>query len=297
MIYIIKENGKRERYGKNSFSIIKAIGLISDFAFVPPGCFAVGFLVFILFMNTYITAFGYGDEDKKQTSPQMQIVEEKSTSKSSEKTLNKSNNSKTILNNKTEKVENNNSATAAKPTIELPPLKQNDISIYLLSTKEFYIFGMGKNNSYYNSMHFTSEKKLDFYVFSTNINEKCRLYFYHKKEENKDKKSEKYVYLFVKENGFEITDLEKNLLWTVEKKDSDYFLKKGPNKEFAYRFGKFKQKSSNILDCYMMVDIKNNPKSISWNTGKGLYVFDENKKEKFYIPKCNCISFSKCIYD
>ena len=107
------------------------------------------------------------------------------------------------------------------------------------------------------------------------------------KKEKADKKRDQYVYVIVKDNGFEITDIDKNLLWTVEKKDSDYYLKKGPNKEFAYRFGIFKQKSSTVMDCYMLVDTKNNPKSISWKTDKGLYVMDANQNTKFYIPKCN----------
>ena len=247
------------------------------------GCFMVGFTLFIFVMNVYITAFGYGDENKKQSVTKKTVV--------AEQTTNKSNNSKTALTNKTEKVENkssqNSTTAAAKPAIVLPTLKQDNISVYIVSTKELFNIHTGKNNTYYSSMHFTPEKKFDWSVFSTNIDEKCRLYFNNKKEENKESKAEKYVYLLVKDNGFEITDLEKNLIWTIEKKDSDYFLKKGPDKEFAYRFGIFKQKSSAVMDCYMLVDTKNNPVSISWKTDKGLYVMDAKQNTKFYIPKCN----------
>jgi hypothetical protein len=232
-------------------------------------------------MNVYLTAFGFGDENenKKNNFKKGQIV--------TEKELGKSNNSKTALNKPSSGEKNNstNSATASKPKIELPLLKQNNICIYLWPSKEFFNMYTGKNNSYYSSMHFTPEKKFDWSVFGTNINEKCRLYFYNVNGENK--KSEKYAYLFVKDNGFEITDLEKNLLWTIEKKDSDYYLKKGPNKEFAYRFGIFKQKSSTVMDSYMLVDPKNNIISVTWKTDKGLYVFDNNKETKYYIPKCN----------
>ena len=252
------------------------------------GCFFVGFLLFIFAMNTYLTAFGFGDEDKKHTSPKKQIVAEETTNKTSEKNTNKSNDSKTASNNKAENVEKNNSknSTTAStiPVIELPPLKQNKISIYPWNTKEFYNISIGKNKDLYSSKHLTPDLKMDWYVFCISINEKCRLYFSRKTE---DKNSEKLVYININDNGFEVTDLEKKLLWTVEKKDNDYYLKKGPNKEFAYRFGMFKQKSSNVIDCYMMVDINNNPKGVSWKTNDGLYVVNEKKETKYYIPKCN----------
>ena len=317
MIYIIKENGKRERYGENSISIFKAFNSISDLVSEQYGCFVDGFLVLILFINAYITAFGYG-EGKEQTAIKEQIVTEKTIDKKSEITSSQSNNSKTYLdktNNSTEKVndkksemtfsqvkdlkttlskisdsaEKNNSisSSTAKQKIELLPLKQNNIIIYLLNTKEYFFLDTGEDNTYYSSMHYTPEKKLDWFVYSVNINEKCRLYFYKVKEEKENKKSEKYVYLFIKDNGFEVTDLEKNLLWTIEKKGSDYYLKRGPNKEFAYRFGAFKQKSSTVMNCYMVVNADNKPQSISWKKEDGLYVLDANYKTKFYIPKCN----------
>ena len=240
-------------------------------------------------MNVYLTAFGFGDEDKKKATTKNQIVAERTVDKKSENSSGNSNNTKTALNKINDNAGKNNSATASRPKIELPLLKQNNICIYLLSTKEFYNIYTGKDNSYYSSMHITPEKKFDWSVFSTNFDEKCRLYFYSYSVngEKEKKKSEKYAYLFVKDNGFEITDLEKNLLWTIEKKDSDYYLKKGPNKEFAYRFGIFKQKSSTVMDSYMLVDPKNNIISVTWKTDKGLYVFDNNKETKYYIPKCN----------
>ncbi len=289
LIYIIKENGKRERYGENSISIFKAFNYISDLASEQYGCFVIGFLVLMLFTNTYITAFGYG-EGKEQTATKEQIVTEKIVDKKSEITSVKSNDTKTALSQTTDSAEKNNSTssvTASKPKIELPPLKQNNIIIYLLNTKEYFFFGTGEDNTYYSSMHYTPEKKLDWFVYSVNINEKCRLYFYKLKGEKDNKKSEKLANITLNDNGFEVTDLEKNLLWTIEKKDSDYYLKKGPNKEFAYRLGVFKQKSSTVMNCYMMVNADNKPQSISWKKDDGLYVLDANYKTKFYIPKCN----------
>ena len=304
-IYVINEDGSKKRLDTGGFSFSKLFQNIkllfskntdedsfsssevfSNFkALVTKepalGCFFIGFMLFIFVMNVYLTAFGFGDENenKKNNFKKGQIV--------TEKELGKSNNSKTALNKPSSGEKNNstNSATASKPKIELPLLKQNNICIYLWPSKEFFNMYTGKNNTYYSSMHLTPEKKFDWSVFGTNINEKCRLYFYNVNGENK--KSEKYAYLFVKDNGFEITDLEKNLLWTIEKKDSDYYLKKGPNKEFAYRFGIFKQKSSTVMDSYMLVDPKNNIISVTWKTDKGLYVFDNNKETKYYIPKCN----------
>ena len=216
-------------------------------------------------MNVYLTAFGFGDENenKKNNFKKGQIV--------TEKKLEKSNNS-------------TNSTTASKPEIELLPLKQNNIYVYLLSTKEYFNFGVGKNNGYYSITHFTPDKKYDWFIFTNNINEKRRIYSSGKKGE---KGSQKLVYIDVNDTGFDVSDLENKLLWSIEKKDSDYYLKKGSNKDFAYKFVKFKQKSSTVLDCYMMHDANNKAKSISWKTENGLYVFDENKKEKFYIPKCN----------
>ncbi|MBP5469983.1 MAG: hypothetical protein J6Z11_12155 [Candidatus Riflebacteria bacterium] len=313
-IYLINEDGSKKRLDTGGFSFSKLIQNIkllfskdsSADSFSSSevfrnfktlitgepalGCFFVGFTLFIFVMNVYITAFGFGDEDKKHNASKNTVVTEKVVDKKSEKPSGNSNNTKTALNKTNDNAGKNNSsssAAASKPKIELPLLKQNNICIYLLSTKEFYNIYTGKNNSYYSSMHITPEKKFDWSVFSTNIDEKCRLYFYNVNGEKENKKSEKYAYLFVKNNGFEITDLEKNLLWTIEKKDSDYYLKKGPNKEFAYRFGLFKQKSSTVMDSYMLVDPKNNPISVSWKTDKGLYVFDNNKETKYYIPKCN----------
>ena len=312
-IYIINEDGSKKRLDTGGFSFSKLIKnitlLFSKDSTVDSfsssevftnfkslitgepalGCFLVGFLLFMFVMNVYLTAFGFGDEDKKHNASKNTVVTEKVIDKKSENTSGNSNIAKTALNKTTDSSVKNNSstsATVAKPAIALPLLKQNNICIYLLSTKEFFNIYTGKDNSHYSSMHFTPEKKNDWFIFSTNIDEKCRLYIYFDKEKE-DKKSEKFVYLFAKDNGFEITDLEKNLLWTIEKKDSDYYLKKGPNKEFAYRFGIFKQKSSTVMDCYMMVDAENKPKSVSWKTNDGLYVMDANQNTKFYIPKCN----------
>ena len=288
-IYIINEDGSKKRLDSGGFSfskLIKNITLLfskktdedsfsssevfSNFkALVTKepalGCFFIGFMLFIFVMNVYLTAFGFGDENenKKNNFKKGQIV--------TEKKLEKSNNS-------------TNSTTASKPEIELLPLKQNNIYVYLLSTKEYFNFGVGKNNGYYSITHFTPDKKYDWFIFTNNINEKRRIYSSGKKGE---KGSQKLVYIDVNDTGFDVSDLENKLLWSIEKKDSDYYLKKGSNKDFAYKFVKFKQKSSTVLDCYMMLDANNKAKSISWKTENGLYVFDENKKEKFYIPKCN----------
>ena len=310
-IYIINEDGSKKRLDSGGFSFSKLIKNITllfskdsnadtfsssevfynfkELVTKEPalGCFMVGFTLFIFVMNVYITAFGFGDEDKKHNASKNTVVTEKVVDKKSEKPSGNSNNTKTALNKTTvSSVKNNftSSATASKPKIELLPLKQNNIFVYLLPTKEFFNLSTGKNNDYYSTTHFTPDKNYDWFVFSSNINEKCRLYSYGKKGE---KGSEKQVFIIINDAGFEVTDLGKNLLWTIEKKDSDYFLKKGPNKEFAYRFGIFKQKSSAVMDCYMLVDTKNNPKSISWKTDKGLYVMDANQNTKFYIPKCN----------
>ncbi len=288
-IYVINEDGSKKRLDTGGFSFSKLFQNIkllfsknldedsfsssevfSNFkALVTKepalGCFFIGFTLFIFVMNVYLTAFGFGDENenKKNNFKKGQIV--------TEKELGKSNNS-------------TNSATASKPEIELLPLKQNNIYVYLLSTKEYFNFGVGKNNGYYSITHFTPEKKYDWFLFTNNIDEKRRIYSSGKKGE---KGSQKLVYIDVNDTGFDVRNLENKLLWSIEKKDSDYYLKKGPDKEFAYKFVKFKQKSSNVLDCYMMLDTNNKAKSISWKTENGLYVFDENKKEKFYIPKCN----------
>lgn len=303
-IYLINEDGSKKRLDTGGFSFSKLFQNIkllfskktdedsfsssevfSNFkALVTKepalGCFFIGFMLFIFVMNVYLTAFGFGDENenKKNNFKKGQIV--------TEKELEKSDNSKTALNKPSSGEKNNstNSATASKPEIELLPLKQNNIYVYLLSTKEYFNFGVGKNNGYYSITHFTPDKKYDWFIFTNNINEKRRIYSSGKKGE---KGSEKLVYIDVNDTGFDVSDLENKLLWSIEKKDNDYFLKKGPNKEFAYRFGKFKQKSSTVLDCYMMVDTNNKAKSISWKTENGLYVFDENKTERFYIPKCN----------
>ena len=95
------------------------------------------------------------------------------------------------------------------------------------------------------------------------------------------------VYITVNESGFDVTDLEKKLLWSVEVKDNEYLLKKGSDREIAYKFSKFKQKTSTVLDSYMMLDANDEIKSVSWKTEDELYVVNENKETKFYIPKSN----------
>ena len=304
-IYIINEDGTKKRLDAGGFSFSKLIKNIKlllskdsdadsfsssevfrNFKTLVTGepalgCFLVGFMLFMFVMNVYLTAFGFGDEDDKDKSKKQPVAKNTIVT---EQTINKNNNSKTALNNKVEKNNSASSATASKPKIELLPLKQKNISIYILNTKEYFNFGVGENNAYYSITHFTPNKNYDWFIFSNNINEKRRLYSSGKKGE---KGSERLVYINVNDTGFDVSDKENKLLWTIEKKDNDFFLKKGPEKEFVYRFGKFKQKSSSVMDCYLLVDSKNNPKSISWKTEKGLYVMDPNQNTKFYIPKCN----------
>ena len=310
-IYIINEDGSKKRLDAGGFSFSKlfqniklllskdsdADSFSSSEVFrnfktlitgePAIGCFLVGFLLFMFVMNVYLTAFGFGDEDKKQATTKKQVVVEKTIDKKSENSSGNSNNTKTALYKTTDNSGKNNStssATVAKPKIELLPLKQKNISVYILNTKEYFNFGVGENNAYYSITHFTPNKNYDWFIFSNNINEKRRLYSSGKKGE---KGIERLVYINVNDTGFDVSDMENKLLWTIEKKDSDYYLKKGPNKEFAYRFGIFKQKSSTVMDCYMMVDAENKPKSVSWKTNDGLYVMDANQNTKFYIPKCN----------
>ena len=137
-------------------------------------------------MNVYLTAFGFGDEDKKQATIRNQVVAEKTIDKKSENSSGNSNNTKTALNKTTDNSGKNNStssATVAKPKIELLPLKQKNISVYILNTKEYFNFGVGENNAYYSITHFTPNKNYDWFIFSNNINEKRRLYSSGKKGE------------------------------------------------------------------------------------------------------------------
>lgn len=85
------------------------------------------------------------------------------------------------------------------------------------------------------------------------------------KTTKEDKILDKVFFIFVNEKGFDITDLNKNLLWSVEIKDNESLLKKGPNKEIAYKFSKFKQKASIVLDSYMLLDGNNNIRGVNWN--------------------------------
>lgn len=287
-IYQINEDGSKKRYQTEDVSTLETIKSVGKTLFEEPGmgCFFVGFLLFIFVMNTYITAFGYGDDDKKDNASKKQVVTEAVTNKGSEKISDETSNSKTNLNKKTENVENSDSKNISKDKtkIELSPLKQNNISVYFWNTKEFFRFSTGKDNGYYTSMHFIPENKIDWYIFSLSVNEKCRLYLCGKMGE---KGSEKLVYITVNESGFDVTDLEKKLLWSVEVKDNEYLLKKGSDRKIAYKFSKFKQKTSTVLDSYMMLDVNDEIKSVSWKTENGLYVVNENKETKFYIPKSN----------
>jgi ribosomal protein S27E len=285
-IYLINEDGSKKRLDEGGFSFsglfrnikllfskesVSSSEVFQNFKMLVTkepglGCFFIGFMLFIFVMNVYITAFGYGDEDKKHTTTKKKVVVERTVDK------------------KTEKNNSTNSATAAKPKIQLAPLKQNNINVYLLSTKEFFKFGIGENNAYYSVYHFTPEQKIDWYVFSENVNEKCRLYLSGKMGV---KDSEKLVYINLNDNGFDVTDLEKNLLWTIEKMNNGFILKKGPNKEIAYKFTKYKKDANGAIDCYVMADTNNKTKSISWKKDDGLKVVNEKAKTMFYIPKCN----------
>ena len=101
------------------------------------------------------------------------------------------------------------------------------------------------------------------------------------------KATEKLVFILINDVGFEVKDLEKNLLWTMEKINGDYLLKKNSNKEIVYKFHKFKQVNSAVSNSYAMADANNKIKSVSLKNDDGLYVVDEKQETKFYIPKCN----------
>ena len=69
--------------------------------------------------------------------------------------------------------------------------------------------------------------------------------------------------------------------------NNEFILKKGPNKEIAYKLTKYKKDANGAIDCYLMADANNKTKSISWNKDDGLKVVNEKAETMFYIPKCN----------
>lgn len=272
-IYLINEDGSKTRY-KSEKPIItfETLKEFASIALVPPGCLATGFALMCVVMCCYLTAFGYGDEEKEANKAQ-------NTKTAQVETLSKTE-QKTTIATTTVSVTNTKIATATAK-ITLAPLKQQDFVLRSTTTKELINFFGNQEQGYYGLLHFNADQKNDWNMYSHSISNDKRVYlFYNQGDSNR----EKVASVVLNKTGFDVFDKDDNLIWTIEEKANEYWLEKGKDRELAYRMYKLKS-NSELFNCYMVVDPSGQKKGLSLTRDKLIVMSAATKETVFYSLK------------
>ena len=252
-VHEIMPDGSRKRYKSEKPALdYKLVKELMKEAFQAPGCLFVGFGLLCFFMCCYLTAFGYGDENEKDKQNVKTAQVASSAGTITKQTENKQPGNNQAINNQTPKI--NATTSVEQPLL---PLKHNGTILTDLKTREFFYFFGNIEKNYYGMLHYTGkadesgEKPNDWALFSLNSSNTRKTYMYYKTSDKANKQVVASV--AVNDTGFDVFDNCDNLIWSVENKSSEFVLKKGKDKEFAYRMYKIKSKSESF-NCYMMVD-------------------------------------------
>lgn len=279
-VHQIMPNGSRKKYKSEKpalkYNLVKE--LMKE-AIQLPGCLFAGFGLMCFFMCCYLTAFGFGDENEKDKQCVKTAQVASSTKTIAKQAANKQPDDNQVVNNQS--TTDNTAAPANKP-IEIDPMRHEGTIIENLQSKELFNFYWDHENAYYVMLHFTQEKQNDWVLFSYNRSNTRRDYLYYQTSDKTNKQHIASVEVY--NTGFDVFDANNSLIWSIESKNGEFLLKKGKDKELAYRMYKIKS-NSETFNCYMMADPNGRKCALSLCKGKLIVMDGATQETVFYCAK------------